>query len=110
MAAQPIPPRPFVVVVEGPCDQAHATALRLRLAEAIERHGGVIVDLTQAERVDLSILGVLLAAQRRARAFGSRLAIVVGVEADPLLTHLVERSGLRGAMLVEPTTSLAEAR
>src|SRR4051812_3031044 len=104
------PGPPFLVAVDGPCDQAHAGSLRLRLADALEQHGSVIVDLNAAEDVDLSILGVLLAAQRRARAVGGRLVIVVGGDADPLLTHLVDRSGLRAAMLIEPTRLLAEAR
>src|SRR4051812_9000445 len=106
----PLPGSSHLLAVDGPCDHAHAHALRLRLSDALERHHSVIVDLTGAEEVDVSILGVLLAAQRRARAVGSRLAIVVGSDADPLLTHLVERSGLRGAMIVEPTLLLAEAR
>src|SRR4051794_41937800 len=99
----PLPAPTHLVSVDGPCGHTQAAALRLRLTDALDGHGRVVVDLTAAEHVDLSILGVLLASSRRARAVGSLLAIVVGPDADPLLTHLVERSGLHRPMVVEPT-------
>jgi hypothetical protein len=49
-----------VVLVEGEHDIYTAPTLRERLDEALERGGGVVVDLTAATFVDSSVLGALL--------------------------------------------------
>ena len=55
-----------VVVVEGEHDIYTAPTLRERLDEALDRGGGIVVDLTAATFVDSSVLGALLDARRRA--------------------------------------------
>ncbi len=54
-----------VVVVEGEHDIYTAPTLRERLEEALDRGGGIVVDLTAATFVDSSVLGALLDALRR---------------------------------------------
>jgi anti-anti-sigma factor len=59
-----------VVHVHADVDASIATCLRRTLADAIDRHAHVIVDLSGASTLDPAGLGVLVRAQRRARRRG----------------------------------------
>ena len=67
-----------VVVVEGEHDIYTAPTLRERLDEALDRGGGIVVDLTAATFVDSSVLGALLDARRRALEAGQGFVVCVG--------------------------------
>ena len=72
-----------VVVVEGEHDIYTAPTLRERLDEALERRGGVVVDLTGATFVDSSVLGALLDARRRALDADQGYVVCVGDQVEP---------------------------
>src|SRR4030095_912146 len=82
-----------VVVVEGEHDIYTAPTLRERLEEALERGGGVVVDLTAATFVDSSVLGALLDARRRALEATQGFVVCVG---DPLETGVARILRLLG--------------
>ena len=67
-----------VVVVEGEHDIYTAPTLRERLDEALDRGGGIVVDLTAATFVDSSVLGALLDARRRALEGKQGFVVCVG--------------------------------
>ncbi len=83
-----------VVVVEGEHDIYTAPTLRDRLAEAIGRGGGVVVDLTGATFVDSSVLGALLDARRRALQAGQGFVVSVGAEVEPGVQRILDITGL----------------
>lgn len=64
-----------VLAVSGDVDIATAPRLRTSLAEAVEHHPAIVVDLAGVEFMDSTGLGVLVAAYTRAAASGRRLVI-----------------------------------
>ena len=83
-----------VVVVEGEHDIYTAPTLRERLDEALERGGGVVVDLTHATFVDSSVLGALLDARRRALDAEQGYVVCVGDEVEPGVRRILDITGL----------------
>ena len=83
-----------VVVVEGEHDIYTAPTLRERLDEALERGGGVVVDLTGATFVDSSVLGALLDARRRALDAGQGFVVSVGDTVEPGVQRILDITGL----------------
>jgi anti-sigma B factor antagonist len=83
-----------VVVVEGEHDIYTAPTLRDRLEEALERGGGVVVDLTGATFVDSSVLGALLEARRRAHEAGLAYVVCVGDQVEPSVRRILDITGL----------------
>ncbi len=83
-----------VIVVEGEHDIYTAPTLRERLDEALERGGGVVVDLTKATFVDSSVLGALLDARRRALDAGQPYVVSVGEEVEPGVRRILDITGL----------------
>ncbi len=83
-----------VVVVEGEHDIYTAPTLRERLDEALERGGGIVVDLTKATFVDSSVLGALLDARRRALDAGQPYVVSVGEEVEPGVRRILDITGL----------------
>jgi anti-sigma B factor antagonist len=83
-----------VVVVEGEHDIYTAPTLRDRLEEALERGGGVVVDLTGATFVDSSVLGALLEARRRAHEGGLAYVVCVGDQVEPSVRRILDITGL----------------
>jgi anti-sigma B factor antagonist len=84
----------IVVVVEGEHDIYTAPALRERLDEALERGGGVVVDLTAATFVDSSVLGALLDARRRALDADQGYVVCVGDQVEPGVQRILDITGL----------------
>jgi anti-anti-sigma factor len=60
-------PHAAVIHVRADIDAAVAPCLRQTLADAVDRHAWVIVDLAEAPTLDSTGLGVLVRAHRRAR-------------------------------------------
>ena len=83
-----------VVVVEGEHDIYTAPTLRERLDEALERRGGVVVDLTGATFVDSSVLGALLDARRRALDADQGYVVCVGEQVEPGVQRILDITGL----------------
>jgi len=83
-----------VVVVEGEHDIYTAPTLRERLDEALDRRGGLVVDLTKATFVDSSVLGALLDARRRALDAGQGFVVCVGEEVEPGVRRILDITGL----------------
>jgi anti-sigma B factor antagonist len=84
----------IVVAIEGEHDIYTAPALRERLDEALERGGGVVVDLTRATFVDSSVLGALLDARRRALEAGQGFVVCVGEAVEPGVRRILDITGL----------------
>jgi anti-sigma B factor antagonist len=83
-----------VVVVEGEHDIYTAPTLRERLDEALERGGGVVIDLTGATFVDSSVLGALLDARRRALDAGKGYVVCVAETVEPGVQRILDITGL----------------
>jgi anti-sigma B factor antagonist len=83
-----------VVVVEGEHDIYTAPTLRERLDEALDRGGGIVVDLTKATFVDSSVLGALLDARRRALDAEQGFVVCVGDEVEPGVRRILDITGL----------------
>jgi anti-sigma B factor antagonist len=83
-----------VVVVQGEHDIYTAPTLRERLDEALDRGGGIVVDLTKATFVDSSVLGALLDARRRALDSGQGFVVSVGEEVEPGVRRILDITGL----------------
>ena len=83
-----------VVVVEGEHDIYTAPTLRERLEEALDRGGGIVVDLTAATFVDSSVLGALLDARRRALEAGQGFVVCVGDTVEPGVQRILDITGL----------------
>jgi anti-sigma B factor antagonist len=84
----------IVVAIEGEHDIYTAPALRERLDEALERGGGVVVDLTRATFVDSSVLGALLDARRRALEGSQGFVVCVGDTVEPGVRRILDITGL----------------
>jgi anti-sigma B factor antagonist len=84
----------IVVVVEGEHDIYTAPTLRERLDEALDRGGGVVIDLTGATFVDSSVLGALLDARRRALDTGRGYVVCVGETVEPGVQRILDITGL----------------
>jgi anti-sigma B factor antagonist len=65
-----------LVRLHGNLDETMASDLRDALGWAVDRHPGVVVDLTGAPRVDPAGLGVLIRAYGRARHRGGVICLV----------------------------------
>lgn len=84
----------MVVVVRGEHDIYTAPTLRERLDDALQRGGGIVVDLTGATFVDSSVLGALLDARRRAHEAGRGFVVCVGDQVEPGVRRILDITGL----------------
>ena len=84
----------IVVVIEGEHDIYTAPTLRERLDEALDRGGGVVVDLTGATFVDSSVLGALLDARRRAHESEQGFVVSIGDTVEPGVRRILDITGL----------------
>lgn len=64
-----------VLAVRGDVDIATSTELRSRLADAVQLHRSIVVDLAGVGFMDSTGLGVLVSSFNRAKADGNRLVI-----------------------------------
>ena len=96
-----------VVVVEGEHDIYTAPTLRERLDAALERGGGVVVDLTAATFVDSSVLGALLDARRRALDADQGYVVCVGEQVEPGVQRILDITGLVPVLPVVGNRTLA---
>src|SRR3954453_7371863 len=81
-------------VVEGEHDIYTAPTLRERLEEALNRGGGIVVDLTGATFVDSSGLGALLDSRRRALEAAQGFVVCIGDTVEPGVQRILDITGL----------------
>ena len=89
-----------VVELNGEHDLETKEMLAELLASLIEENDLVVVDISQAEFIDSSVLHNLLKADRLARARGSRFRIQLGTAA--IVEKALELSGLLDCLEVVP--------
>jgi anti-sigma B factor antagonist len=95
-----------VISLRGEHDLTTAPELRERMDEAIGRRSGVLIDLTNAEFIDSSIIGVVLEGRRRAEeeTIGFAAALEGG---DPAVRRVLEVTGLDTNLPVHPSVDAA---
>ena len=89
-----------VVELHGEHDLETKAMLEELLASLIEENELVVVDISQAEFIDSSVLHNLLKADRLARARGSRFRLQLGTAA--IVEKALELSGLLDCLEVAP--------
>ncbi len=82
-----------VVSLTGEHDLTTAPILRERLEEAVAGGGGVLIDLSSAEFIDSSIIGVVLEVRRTAEEAGIGFAAALE-DGDPAVRRVLEVTGL----------------
>jgi anti-sigma B factor antagonist len=98
-----------VVSLKGEHDLTTAPVLRERTEEAIERGSSLTVDLTPAEFIDSSIIGVVLEARRRAEEAGVGFAAALE-GGDPAVRRVLEVTGLDSNLPVHDSVETAIER
>ena len=86
-----------VVALEGEHEAYTADKLARQLRALLDEGVGVTIDLGAATFIDSTVVGVLIAAQRRARAHGLEFALRLG-----------EQTGWSVRRLLEITSSAAQ--
>lgn len=81
-----------VVLLRGEYDLANKELLHQTLTSLLETKQVVVVDLSDVRFIDSSTLGVLVRADRTARASGKHLRLQLGPE--PIVKRVLEISGL----------------
>ena len=95
-----------IVALTGEHDLTTAPLLRERVEEAIGKGGGVLVDLTRAEFIDSSIIGVVLEGRRIAEEGGIGFAAALE-GGDPAVRRVLEVTGLDTNLPVHPSVDAA---
>jgi anti-sigma B factor antagonist len=95
-----------VISLKGEHDLTTAPTLRERVEEAVGRRSGVLIDLTAAEFIDSSIIGVVLEGQRRAdeEGIGFAASLEGGTSA---VRRVLEVTGLDTNLPVHPSVDAA---
>lgn len=96
-----------IVVFPEFVDAASQESVGEQLLAALDASGGsLIIDMSDAVFVDSAGLGVLIAAQRRARESRTRLAVVAE---HPIVLHMFELAGADQLLTVYPSVHEALA-
>jgi anti-sigma B factor antagonist len=83
-----------VVTLRGEHEAYTADKLARHLTGLLAEGVSVVVDLREATFIDSTVVGVLLAARRRADAAGLRFALVLGSQTGWPVRRLLEVTGL----------------
>jgi anti-anti-sigma factor len=95
-----------VLTLTGEHDLTTAPVLRERMEAAVTDSSGVIIDLSGAEFIDSSIIGVVLEARRRAEEAGIGFAAALE-NGQPAVRRVLEVTGLDSNLPVHPDLSAA---
>ena len=95
-----------IVTLTGEHDLTTAPLLRERVEEAIGGRSGVLIDLTHAEFIDSSIIGVVLEGRRRAEEEGIGFAAALE-GGDAAVRRVLEVTGLDTNLPVHPSVDAA---
>jgi anti-sigma B factor antagonist len=96
-----------VVVLSGEHDLATKDSLHEVIFSLLETQDLVVADLSSVQFVDSSTLGVLVSADRQARAAGKDFRLQLGTE--PIVKRILEISGLLNVLDCYPTRDEALA-
>lgn len=91
-----------VLEVAGEIDMASADAFRDRLLTCLEGSDSLRVDLSGVTFMDSSGLSALMLMHRAAAEAGKEAALI---QLSPITSRLLDVSGLRGVLNVEPQAS-----
>jgi anti-anti-sigma factor len=97
--------RTCLIRLEGEHDVSSADALSLALV-AVGGYDHVLVDLAQCTFIDSTLIKVLLAASKRARAHGGCVELVVPVEANAVRRTL-ELANVQGVLPFHSSSATA---
>lgn len=100
LAIDQIAPSVSMISLHGEHDLSNAPDLSESIAEAQEKGAAIVFDLSAATFVDSSILGVLVNAQRTARAKGLGLALYMGEDPAEAVSRILGITGLEQEMQV----------
>jgi anti-anti-sigma factor len=98
-----------IVSLTGEHDLSTAQALREALESARATSGGLIVDLSHADFIDSSILGLIVSAWQEAGATGARFALIVGNGSGSSVRRVLELTDLGSTLPVHPDLAHAIA-
>ena len=99
----------MIVSLRGEHDLTTAPTVRERVEEAIGLKSGLLIDLTDAEFIDSSIIGVVLEGKRLAEESG--LGFATALEGgDPAVRRVLEVTGLDTNLPVHPSIDAAMER
>ncbi len=99
-------PHVATIILRGECDISTAP----RLSDAFERRNQsthAIVDLSECEFIDSTIVGVLAAALQDAQAQGRQFSLVLPATASPVVQRIVDVMRLRDIMPVYESSEAA---
>ena len=82
------------VALRGEHEAYTADKLARQITALLEEGVGVTVDLTEASFIDSTVVGVLIAAQRRARERGLELELLLGSDTGWPVRRMLEVTGL----------------
>jgi anti-anti-sigma factor len=89
-----------VVALRGEHDLSTAEELRRQLEPLGENRSTIVVDLTDTDFIDSSVLGVLIAEHDRADRSGGRFAVVLGQGAAHGVRRVFDLAGVEGVLNV----------
>ena len=87
-----------IISLLGEHDLSTAPVLREALESAAVADGGLVVDLSHAEFIDSSILGLIVAAWQDAGRSGTRFALIVGNGSGASVRRVLELTDLGSAL------------
>jgi anti-sigma B factor antagonist len=100
-------PDAALVVLGGEHDLYSADQLRQTIEMSLSGCDHLIVDLSAAEFIDSTIIGVLVQTMKKASGLGRRFSVVLGTA--PVVERALEVSGVLPVLKVVPTVERALA-
>jgi anti-anti-sigma factor len=89
-----------IVALHGEHDLSTAPGLREALETAAAEGGALVVDLSHAQFIDSSILGLIVTAWQEAGASGTRFALIVGNGSGASVRRVLELTDLGSTLPV----------
>jgi anti-sigma B factor antagonist len=102
-------PQPHAALIElgGEHDLYSSDELRQTIDMSLPSCDHLIIDLSAAEFIDSTIIGVLVQTMKRASGLGRKFGVVLGTA--PVVERALEVSGVLPLLNVEPTVERALA-
>lgn len=98
-----------VLRLHGEHDLSTAPAVRRELEQAAATGGGVVVDMTETEFIDSSILGTLVEGSRMLRGGASGVGFAIAAAPGGPVTRLLDLVAVSNLVRVYPTRAEALA-
>ena len=103
----PLAPDAALVVLVGEHDLYSADQLRQTIDMSLSGCDHLIVDLSAAEFIDSTVIGVLVQTMKQASGLGRRFSVVLGTA--PVVARALQVSGMLPLLKVVPTVEEALA-